>query len=134
MGAILRDYRPEDFDAIKRLHEASGLDYRLPNLSSPLFIVTKVWVVDDVVRLFGACYIQAELYLVSDQSGWATPQEKFAAIHELEQAGTHELWLRGIDCCCLWLPPELERFGKRLEQLGFSKDRDGWRTYSKQTS
>jgi hypothetical protein len=134
MCGIVRDYQPSDFERVKEIHEASGIDYKLPDFSSSLFLVTKVFVCDDTVRMFGGSYLQAELYLIADHSDWASPQDKLDAIKELDRQGMEELWLRGIDCCCLWLPPGMERFGERLvEDLHFQKDRDGWHTYSKAT-
>jgi hypothetical protein len=134
MPGFVRNYEPSDFERVKEIHEASRIDYKLPDFSSALFLVTKVWVVDGIVRLFGACYLQAELYLIADHSEWAEPEEKLAAIQELDKAGMLELWLKGIDHAVLWLPPDMARFGERLvEDLHFSKDRDGWVSYSKTT-
>ena len=133
MGACIRDYDPKDFDTVKSIHDATGIDYDLPNFSSPLFLVTKVVEVDGVVRALGGLYLQVECYLVLDPSDWASPEDKLLAIQALDGACCHEAWLRGIDCACLWLPPGMERFGRRLvEDLGFRRDRDGWLTYSKQ--
>src|ERR1700690_1449990 len=126
MRGIVRDYQPSDFERVKELHAASEIDYRLPDFSSPLFLVTKVFVCDDTVRLFGGCYLQAELYLIADQSDWASPQERLDAIQELDRAGMDDLWFRGVNDAVLWLPPGMERFGERLvNDLGFQKDRDG---------
>lgn len=134
MGAVLRDYEPRDFARVKEIHESTNVDYSLPNLSSPLFIVKKVLEVDGVVRMAVGCYIQAEAYLWADPSDWADPEQKLAGIQALDRAGVHELWLKGVDQAVLWLPPGMERFGERLvEDLGFQKDRDGWVSYSKVT-
>lgn len=134
MGAILRDYRPEDFDAVRKIHDDSAIDYKFPNLSSPLFLVTKVYEVDGIVRACGGLYLQCECYLWLDKSDWASPEEKLDAIKALDIAAMRAVWLRGIDQAVLWLPPGMERFGERLvEDLGFKRDRD-WVTYSKPTS
>ena len=131
MGAEVRDYVPEDFNRVKEIHEASQIDYQFPDLSSPLFLVTKVFVLDGVVRACGGLYLQAEAYLWLDKSDWAGPEEKLSAIKELDTAGMVAAWLRGIDQAVLWLPPGMERFGERLEDMGFTRDRDGWVSYSK---
>lgn len=132
MGVVLRDYQPEDFERVKEIHDASQLDYELPNLSSPLFLVTKVYEVDGIVRACGALYLQLECYLFLDKSDWAGPEDKFDAIKELDIATMAEAWLKGIECCVLWLPPNMGRFGERLvEDLHFTKDRDGWISFSK---
>jgi hypothetical protein len=131
---VLRDYEPNDFAAVKAIHDASQLDYEFPDLSSPLFLVTKILEHDGVVRACVGGYLQIEAYLWLDSSEWASPEEKLAAIKELEAAGMHEAWLKGINDAVLWLPPGMERFGQRLvDDLGFTKDRE-WLTYSKKTS
>lgn len=134
MDAILRDYKPKDYEAVKAIHDASRIDYKFPDLASPLFLVTKVLECDGVVRACGGSYLQAELYLWIDHTDWAIPAEKLAAIKALDTEGIHELWLKGIDCVVLRLPPAMERFGERLvEDLGFTKDRE-WATFSKETT
>lgn len=134
MAVRIRDYTREDEAAVQRIHDASEIDYTLPDLAAPLFVVTKVYEVDGVIRAYGGAYLQAEVYLVLDHSNWATPDDKLSAIHSLDACVISELWAKGVDVAVLWLPPGMERFGKRLEELGFTKDRDGWRTYSKKTS
>lgn len=133
MGAVIRNYEPRDFERVRAIHEASGIDYKFPDLSSPLFLVTKVLELDGEVRACAAGYIQLEAYLFIDHSDWATPAEKLDAIRALDWAAMQEAWIRGIDCCALWLPPGMERFGDRLVELGWNKDRAGWMTFSKQT-
>jgi hypothetical protein len=133
MGFV-RDYEGRDFDAVKAIHEASQIDYKFPDLSSPLFLVTKVFELDGRVRACGGLYLQVEAYLWLDGSDWASPADKLAVLVEIDAAGMREAWLKGINQAVLWLPPGMERFGERLvSDLGFSKDRDGWATYSKAT-
>lgn len=131
MEVQIRDFVLSDLEAIKKIHDSTGLDYKFPDLASPLFLVTKVAVVDGIIRACGGAYLQCEYYLWLDPDRWAGPTEKLGVIQQLERGGSHDLWLRGIDCACLYLPPGLARFGKRLESLGFSRDRDGWCSYSK---
>lgn len=134
MAAVLRDYEPRDLARVKEIHDTTEIDYHFPDISTPLFLVKKVIEVDGVVRMAIGCYLQAEAYLWADQSDWADPEQKLAAIQALDRAGCEELWLKGVDQAVLWLPPGMERFGERLvEDLGFTKDRDGWVSYSKQT-
>jgi len=52
----------------------------------------------------------------------------------MDTAAMGEAWLRGLDQAVLWLPPGMERFGERLvEDLGFTRDREGWVSFSKRT-
>jgi hypothetical protein len=131
-GAVVRDYRVSDYERVKEIHESTQIDYQFPDIASPLFLVKKVLEVDGIVRMCIGCYVQAEAYLWADQSDWADPEQKLAAIQALDGAGVRELYLKGIDQAVLWLPPGMERFGERLvDDLGFTKDRDGWVSYSK---
>jgi hypothetical protein len=133
-GAIIRNYVPSDLEIIKEIHNASGIDYSLPNLNSPLFLVTKVLEIDGVVRAAVGSYVQVEIYLWLDKTNWADPEQKMAALKLLDKEVIEDVWLKGVDCAVLWLPPGMQRFGERLtKNLGFDKDRTGWVTYSKPT-
>jgi hypothetical protein len=132
---MIRDFKIEDLPALKKIHENFNLDYALPDLRSPLWVVTKVLEVDGSVRAALGAWVQVELYLLLDNGPWADPKQKLEALKELDRQTIDDLyWLKGIDQACLWLPPNMERFGKRLEKdFGFTKDRDGWVVYSKMT-
>ena len=131
-SVVVRDFTLADLDRVKEIHAASGIDYRFPDLSSPLFIVVKVYEKAGVVQACGGLYLQVEAYLFLSHDDWGTPEEKLEAIRTLDAAALHAAWLKGIDCACLYLPPGMERFGERLEELGWMKDRN-WATYSKRT-
>lgn len=134
MESQIRPYAATDLAVVQRLHDTSQIDYQLPDLSSPLFLVTKVVEVDGVIRAVGGLYLQVECYLWMDRTDWASPHERMEIIRLLEEACMREAWLQGVDCACLWLPPGMDRFGDRLVQyLGFTRDRDGWVSYSKGT-
>lgn len=131
-GAEIRDLLPSDVAEVQRIHEASGLDYSFPDILSPLFLVKKVIAVDGRVRACVGGYLTTEAYLWLDRSDWADPEQKIVAIQELERVATEEARAKGIEEVVLWLPPGMERFGERLvKELGFSADRNGWRSYSK---
>lgn len=132
-GAIVRDYRPSDFDAVKAIHEASQIDYQMPDLESSLWLVKKVIEVEGVIRAAAGMYIQTETYLWLDKTNWADAEQKYAAIKVLDKKVMSETWMKGVDCAVLWIPPGMQSFGKRLEELGFTRDRDGWVSYSKPT-
>ena len=134
MGAELRDYKRSDFAAVKAIHDSTEIDYEFPDLNSPLFLITKVLTVDGIVRACGGMYLQLECYLWLDRSDWAGPEEKLSALKAMDTAAMGEAWLRGLDQAVLWLPPGMERFGERLvEDLGFTRDREGWVSFSKRT-
>lgn len=131
---MIRDYKVEDFEAVKKLHEESKIDYRMPDLDSPLFLVKKVLELDGVVRAAYGMRIEAEAYLWIDGSDWASPRAKMDYVKELDTLSMIEAWLEGVDNAVCYVPPEKESFGRRIEkELGFSKPREGWRAYSKST-
>jgi hypothetical protein len=124
----VRDYRPEDEAVLRRMHAQQGIDYRFPDLNSPLFFVKKVREVDG--RLNGALVLRlcAETSLLLGESG---PQDKMTAMHELQEAVLVEAWRYGLDEIHAAIP-EIG-FDKRLKQLGWSKDRPGWNLWSRRT-
>lgn len=141
---MIRNYEPKDFEAIKRIHSESGLPYQLPTMNvktptgeikqAPLWLVTKVLEVDGVVRAALGSWIQVELYFWIDKSDWTDPEGKLLAAKVLEKAVMEEVWLKGVEHAALWLPPNMDRFGKRLvDDFGFDKIEDGWTVYAKQT-
>jgi len=130
---MIRDYRESDFEDVVRIHNESEINYRMPDLSEPLFLVKKVYEDEKgVIRAVVATRIECEFYLWLDRSKWGNPREKFEAIKELEKKVIYENWLQGIDCGVLYLPPGMDRWGRRLvEDLGWTKPRAGWYAFSK---
>ena len=133
-GAIVRDYVPSDFEAIRRIHEETQIDYSLPDLNSRLFLVTKVLELDGVVRAALGCRLEVECYLWLDKSDWGDAEQKLLTIVALDRESMEALWLKGIDCAVVYLPPGMDRFGERLEkEFGFTRPRAGWMAFSKRT-
>jgi hypothetical protein len=130
---MVRNYRPSDFESVKRIHDQTQIDYQFPDLNSPLFVVTKIYEDSEgVIRAAGGLYVQLEAYLWLDKSGWASPQEKLDVIEALQMAAFTDQKIAGIECAVLWLPPGMEKFGDRLiNDLGWSRDRDGWISFSR---
>lgn len=130
---IIRDYSPEDFEEVKRLHAEMGLDYKMPDLGSPLFIVTKVALLNDKIVAIGTVRLEAELYLWIDHKV-GEPDQRWGAIQALNQTVMDAAWTKGLDNAVCWVPEEVEKsFQKRLTAMGFSRDRDGWHSYSRPT-
>ena len=130
---MIRDYERRDFEAVKNIHESTQIDYHLPNLNDPLFVITKVYEYDGVVRACGGLYLQVETYLWLDKSDWASPEDKLEALKAMQEVGFAEAALKGLKCAVLWLPPGMDRFGDRLvEDLGWTKDRNNWVSYSRE--
>ncbi len=134
MSVEIRSYCPSDLEAIKKIHEASGLDYKLPNLNSPYFMVNKILEVDGEVKAAYGMRAFVECYLWMDKSRWADAEEKWLAIKALDREATEAAAVIGIDDVTCYVPPGLERFGRRIsgkDGLGFKRDRAGWISYTK---
>lgn len=133
MESQIRAYRPDDLAEVQRLHDESGLDYQLPDLRSPLFLITRVAERAGRIVAVAGCRIEVELYLwMAHDAG--TPEERWEDLQRLNVDVMQALWMQGIDDCVCWVPKEIEKsFAKRLTALGFSPDRDGWRSWSRKT-
>jgi hypothetical protein len=133
-GAEIRDYRPSDLEQVKAIHETSGLDYRLPNFENSLFVVRKVVEFDGRIIAAGFLRVEAEAYLFLAKDDWGDPLQKLAAINAVQTAALHEAWTKGLDNCVCWVPKEVNsHFAKRLLQLGWIQDREGWISWSRST-
>jgi hypothetical protein len=125
----VRDYEPSDKAAVEKLHKDMGMDYKLPNLEDPLFIVRKVFVHPDGT-IVGTEFlkIQAEAYLMLDCN--LDPVEKTRVIAHLSHAVERDAYSRGLDTLVAYIPEDISRkFTKRLNLLGWSTARKGWITW-----
>lgn len=130
----IRDYEPKDLEDLKRIHSLKSIDYKFPDIESPLFLVKKVLEVEGKVVMALAAYIQVETYLLMDSGNWAKPEEKLEALQSLQAEFLNDLYLKGVDCAVAYVPQEIEKhFGKRMTALGWSRNRDGWRTWGRST-
>ena len=125
----VRDYNPStDEKAVSQLHQHMEMDYKLPDLTDPLFIVRKVYELDG--RIIGTEFLklQAEAYLMLDCNLDAV--EKTRVIAHLSRETEREAYNRGLDTLAAYIPEEIStKFSKRLNLLGWSKARDRWVTW-----
>jgi len=139
---LVREYKESDLDALRAIHAAQGFDYVLPDLRNPLF-VTKLVLSEEIPgeniegnsRILGAALLRltAEAYLLLDpRSG--TPRERWQWLLALHEAARRDAWQRGLEDVHAWLPPPIaQKFGRRLERLGWRRD-DAWTPYCTQLS
>ena len=83
-------------------------------------------------RLVGAALLRltAEAYLLLDPSA-GTPRQRWQWLLALHNAAERDAWQRGLEDVHAWLPPPIaQRFGKRIERLGWRRD-DSWTPYCK---
>jgi hypothetical protein len=127
---LIRDLLPSDIPQIKKIHEAQGFSYNLPDLSSPLILTKKVRV--EGGRVVGACFLRvtAETFLVVTGS----PVEKGTTLMELNPEILREAYEKGLSDIVCVVPPEIsESFAPVLARLGWQHDRD-WPMWSRSTN
>jgi len=126
---FIREYTDSDLNALRKMHASQGFDYALPDLSDPLF-VSKLILEDDagLAVLASLARLTCEMYLLVDPAA-GSPRERFDRLQMLHFAGQRDLLARGLDDAHAWLPPQISnRFGRRLESLGWVRD-DRWTPY-----
>ena len=125
----VRDYEVSDRPVLEAIHEAQGLDYKMPDIESPLFFVKKVKVENGKVVAALVLKICAETMLLIDPE--QEPQEKLTEMQELQSSVLNEAYRNGLDnvWACI---PEMG-FDKRLIQLGWQKDRPDWHLWTRST-
>ncbi|MFP5230770.1 MAG: hypothetical protein ACLGXA_24400 [Acidobacteriota bacterium] len=128
------DVAPEYHQEIQSLHAAGGLDYRLPDLESPLLIVKKA-VTNEKGEVIGACLLRLTAETMLVLSPELSPREKMDAMEAMQPEVLNAAWSLGLDDIEARIPEESEQiFEKRLNQLGWSRDRDGWHPWSRSTN
>jgi hypothetical protein len=81
-------------------------------------------------RVLGAALLRltAEAYLLLDPRA-GTPRERWQWLLTLHEAARRDAWQRGLEDAHAWLPPPIaQKFGRRLERLGWRRD-DSWTPY-----
>jgi hypothetical protein len=141
----IRDYHESDLAALRAVHAAQGFDYGLPDLRNPLFVSKLVLADGDkaqpnenrqreagATEILGAAFLRltAEAYLLLDPRA-GTPRERWQWLLALHAAAERDAWQRGLEDVHAWLPPPIaQKFGKRIQRLGWLRD-DAWTPYCK---
>lgn len=125
----VRDYNPStDRPVLEALHKQMGMDYKLPDIDSPLFIVRKVFMLHEQIVGCELLKLQAESYLMLDCN--LDPLEKTRVIAHLSRESEREAYNQGLDTLVAYIPEEIStKFTKRLNLLGWATARSGWVTW-----
>ncbi len=124
---------PEQYEQARELHQKMGMDYQLPNLESPLLLVKKA-VRNSAGDLLGFCILRltAECMLLVDPD--LRPDSKMEVMTALSPSVIGEAYAQGLDDVMATIPEDVEqKFAKRLAELGWAKDRNGWALWSRPT-
>ncbi|HEV2490946.1 MAG TPA: hypothetical protein VGT03_14160 [Candidatus Acidoferrales bacterium] len=133
----VRAYTDADLGALVAMHRAQGFEYPFPDVNDPIF-VSKLVVEEENengegnrggrIVMASLARLTCEMYLLADPHA-GTPGERYLRLLELHRAGASDLRARGLDDAHAWLPPRIaQRFGRRLESLGWIRD-DAWTPY-----
>jgi len=127
----LTDITPAILDSVREIHRCSGLDYHFPReFNTPLFPIRRTVMNDEGKPVAaGALKVDVEAYLWID-SRWGTPEMRWEALQMLHADMAERAREIGFDQAYCVLPPEVaERFGRRLEALGWKMAR-AWPLYT----
>jgi hypothetical protein len=127
---LVREYQESDLAQLRAIHAAQGFDYKLPDLSNPLFVTKLVLAKDDAIVGAALLRLTAEAYLLLDPRA-GTPRQRWQWLLALHAAAERDAWQRGLEDVHAWLPPPIaKKFGKRLAHLGWLRD-NAWTPYCK---
>jgi hypothetical protein len=124
---------------IRDVHGKSQIDYRFPALTvqdeagnivqSPLFPIQRAISEQGQFLAAAAVKVEAEVYLFVNHDA-ANPQQLWDAVQALQSDVVSRAKEIGFDQLHACVPPELVKsFGKRLEEMGWSKTRP-WPIYT----
>jgi hypothetical protein len=120
----IRDYTPEDQDALVRMYLQGNSAFRFPELDDPIFLVKKVLEHEGRARMAVLARATTEIYLFMDHRH-SKPAWRWDNFQHLHRAAETALLEQGMDDAHCWLPPEIERrFGRRLRTLDWIRDND----------
>lgn len=127
---MIRDLSSSDLEKLRLIHVSSGADYLFPDLDSPLFVNKLVSEQGGKLIAAGLHKVCYETFVLVDPK--AGPREKWDALGELNEALATRAYWQGLDLIHASIPPI--GFDKRLRQLGWEPDREGWRLWSRVTN
>lgn len=130
---LIRQYRPADLAALRRMHSAQGLDYELPEpLEHPLLLSKLVVEGEDgKVMMASLLRLTAEAYLLADPQA-DDPRGRWCALQSLHEAVRQDAFRQGLDDVQAFVPPDIaRRFRKRLVKLGWL--RSAWEPWTRST-
>jgi hypothetical protein len=125
---IIRDMVASDLPELQALHKRMEIDYQFPRIG-PLFLVRKV-AVDGNGKIIGSLLfkLRAEAMLLLE----GEPEEKMLAMCELQREALAEAYQKGLDEVDCAVPDQIG-FSKRLAELGWVAERDGWTLWTRKT-
>jgi hypothetical protein len=126
---LIRNYTDDDLGALEQIHAAQGLPYKFPNLKSSLFLSKIVLERDSKIVAAALLRLTAEAYVLLDKNNGA-PADRWRSLLLLHEAARGDAVRKGLDDVHCWVPPQVARsFGRRIESLGWERER--WKCFSR---
>jgi hypothetical protein len=128
---LVRHFRDDDESALQQMHEAQKLDYPLPQLSDPNFMVRAV--LEDNGRVEMAMLLRrtAETYLLMDPRV-GTAKQKMQKILALDIEVGKAAKRQGLSDRHCWISPVMaEHFGAIITRFGWQKSQ--WPCFFKES-
>lgn len=126
---ILREYAETDLDRITGMHKDSGLGYTLPSMDT--FFSRRVIESGGQVQMVSLLKLTAEAYLICDPN-WRNPAWRMEALRQLDAVSNSDAHHAGVVEAVAFIPPSVEkRFRRRLERMGWNRNKPSWHSYWK---
>ncbi len=126
---ILREYDEMDLNRVTEMHKASGLKYNLPPMGT--FFSRRVIESDSEVQMVSLLKLTAEAYLICDPT-WRNPAWRMEALRQLDAVANHDAKNCGVVEAVAFIPPQIEKtFRRRLERMGWNRNKPSWHSYWK---
>lgn len=94
MAIKIREYRSEDAQEVRSIHERSS-DFPLPDLSNPNYVIKEVAIADDKIIALGAIRLTSEVLTILDLD--VARSVRAQAVQELLRTGIFKAQKLGID-------------------------------------
>lgn len=126
---LIREYNKGDLAALEKIHSRRELPYQFPDLGNQLFLSKVVLEEDSKIVAASLLRLTAEAYVLLDPD-FGDPRSRWMALKILHETARGDAVRKGLDDVHCWVPPALSGpFGKRIEQLGWQRER--WDCYSR---
>jgi hypothetical protein len=125
----IREYEDADLARIEEMHKRSKLKYPLPSMDD--FFSRRVVESVEGVGMVSLLKLTAEAYLICDPE-WRTPAWRMEALRQIQTVANDDARHMGVVEAVAFIPPGIEKtFRRRLEKMGWHRNKPSWHSYFK---
>jgi hypothetical protein len=128
---VIRAMTEADIALLRDIHREASYSFDCPDFSSPLMLNGIVSLAGDIVAASGWHKVCYETVLLVNPK--VTPQEKWAALKEIDSELSTRAFRQGLDIVHAAVSP-IGNFDKRLIQLGWVPFPSGSKLWSRNTN